>query len=167
LPESEAWPYVGREFGHSVGPAGDFNGDGYDDIVVTASDSYNIEVAEGLVYVYAGDPNLPTPADEIGEEKILPSTFNILYQNYPNPFNQRTTMRYNLWGHKKRRVELIVYNIMGQRVTTLIDQEMTGGEHVAYWDGIDDSRHSAPTGVYFYVLKSEGQSQSKKMLYMK
>lgn len=163
----DAVPTAGHHFGEYIGPAGDFNGDGVDDIVISSEQYWSGGPDDGNVYVYAGDPNLPTPADEVSEDETLPSTFNILYQNYPNPFNQQTTIRYNLWGYKKRRVELIVYNIMGQRVRTLIDRKMTGGDHIAYWDGTDDFGHSAPTGVYFCVLETERQLLSKKMVYLK
>jgi len=167
LPESEAWPYVGREYGYSIGPAGDFNGDGIDDLVVTAADDFNLDFSEGIVYVYAGDPNLPTDADYDDGDDILPTEYDVLEQNYPNPFNGETTIEYAFPGQRQRRVELIVYSILGERIRTLKDCTERSGKHTVTWDGRDDSGKSVPSGIYFYVLKSGEETSGRKMLYLK
>ncbi|HDS00870.1 MAG TPA: hypothetical protein ENO07_02515, partial [candidate division Zixibacteria bacterium] len=65
-------------FGRSVGPAGDFNGDGVDDLAVGAK-SYNTQNSSGYLYVFAGDPDLPTPAEDEPDIPI-PEDHNILKQ---------------------------------------------------------------------------------------
>jgi hypothetical protein len=163
----DVWPIAGHHFGEYVGPAGDFNGDGVDDLVITSEQYFSGEPDDGNVYVYAGDDSLPTPADEADDDPSVPSGFNILEQNYPNPFNNRTTIRYNLVGHMGREVELAVYNLLGQRVTVLKQIIESGGNHTAAWDGRDSSGESVPSGVYFYVLKADGETQCRKMLLLK
>ncbi|MBU2483175.1 MAG: FG-GAP repeat protein, partial [Proteobacteria bacterium] len=151
LPESDAWPYVGREYGYSIGPAGDFNGDGIDDLVVTAADDCNLDFSEGIVYVYAGDPNLPTDVQDGDGTETLPTEYNILEQNYPNPFNSETVIEYALKGLSRQYVELTVYNMLGQRVRSLWQGVEGGGKHVVSWDGLDDRGKEVPSGIYFYL----------------
>jgi len=162
-----AWPYVGREFGHSVGSAGDFDGDGVDDVVVTASDIYAIEYAYGNVYVYAGDPSLPTSAERPVDNEFLPTQFAVLRQNHPNPFNGSTTIEYSLVGQQHRKVELVIYSILGQRVRILKKCTENGGRYEISWDGKEDSGKAVSSGVYFYVLKVDGDVIGKKMLLLK
>ncbi|NIT55449.1 MAG: hypothetical protein GWN00_04200, partial [Aliifodinibius sp.] len=84
-------------FGKSVGPAGDFNGDGVDDLAVGADRSVNPNVNNGHLFVFAGDPDLPTPAEDEPDIPI-PEKHDILKQNYPNPFNNQTIIDYYLHG---------------------------------------------------------------------
>jgi hypothetical protein len=157
----------GSHFGYSVGAAGDFNGDGVDDIAVSAKDFYmNGQDARGIVYVYAGDPDLPTPAEDEPDIPI-PEDHNILNQNYPNPFNNKTIVEYYLQGISEREIEIGIYNILGQKVRTLYKGIQSGGSHSIYWDGRDDYDNDVPSGIYFYQLKSGDQVISKKMLYLK
>jgi Carbohydrate esterase 2 N-terminal/Secretion system C-terminal sorting domain len=83
-----------------------------------------------------------------------------LYPNYPNPFNPTTSISFNLV--KKGRVELKVYNILGQLVATLVDRELDSGAHNYRFDG---SRFAS--GVYFYELRTENFTQSRKMVLVK
>jgi hypothetical protein len=89
----------------------------------------------------------------------------VLYQNVPNPFNERTTILYSLRGDE--RVIIEVFNILGQRVTTLIDEFQSAGRHRISWDGRDQSGRQTASGIYFYRLTAGSFSQSKKMLLMK
>lgn len=163
---SDVWPLVGLDFGKNLGPAGDFNGDGVDDLVISAEGDNALKWAKGNVYVYAGDSSLPTDADD-PVELSLPQNFNILHQNYPNPFNSGTRIEYELSGIARRNVRIDIYNVLGQTVRTLIDTEQTGGSHVVHWDGCDDVGDAVPSGVYFYRLSTPSEVVSKKMLYLK
>ena len=153
-------------FGQSVGSAGDFNGDGIDDLVVGAHTISQPDWNEGCIFILAGSDTLPTEADDEPTQS-LPTRYNLLKQNYPNPFNSSTVIEYTLWGHAERRIEIAVYNILGQRVALLKDCTETGGSHSVTWDGMDDLGNSVPSGIYFYVLKSSGQTQTRKMLFLK
>jgi photosystem II stability/assembly factor-like uncharacterized protein len=107
-----------------------------------------------------------------GSSNIPPSAFR-LEQNYPNPFNPSTGIRFTL--KVADRVRLFVYDILGQKVRTLADQEMMAGSHVAIWDGRDDRGNQLSSGIYFYRLQAGNPSASsgrgftdiKKMLMIK
>jgi hypothetical protein len=93
-----------------------------------------------------------------------PTAFQ-LYQNYPNPFNPDTQIRYDLpvAGH----VTLVVYNVLGQRVRTLVEGPQDVGRKSVIWDGHDDSGGEAASGIYFYKLKAEGFQKTMKMVLVK
>jgi hypothetical protein len=160
------WWQIAWHFGQSVGSAGDFNGDGIDDLAIGAHSSNIPDWNEGCIFILAGSDTLPTDVDDESAPS-LPERYDILKQNYPNPFNSETVIEYTLWGHAKRDVEIVVYNILGQRIALLKNYTESGGSHNVTWDGTDDLGNSVPSGVYFYVLKSGDQTQSRKMLLLK
>ncbi len=100
----------------------------------------------------------------------LPTAYK-LYQNYPNPFNPATTIRYELPGPS--RVTLTIFNILGQKVKTLISGMEDAGVHHVQWDGRNDQGLGVATGVYFYRLEASAVSgassftQVKKMLVLR
>lgn len=75
----------------------------------------------------------------------------ILYQNYPNPFNPETTIRFQIGSPQK--VSLVIYDILGRKVRTLINNNMLPGVHAIKWDGRNKEGSSASSGIYFYRLK--------------
>ncbi len=92
--------------------------------------------------------------------------FIYLDQNYPNPFNPLTTIRFGLTS--RANVELHVFNILGQRVRTIMNGEMQQGVHVAQWDSKNDAGRTVASGVYFYRLKvGELFIQTRKMLLLR
>lgn len=100
-------------------------------------------------------------AEENGEGiSLVPLEF-ALEQNYPNPFNPETTIRYRL--DKSGAVKLEIYNLLGQKVRTLIDQTQNAGEHLAKWDGRDDAGHDVSSGVYLYRLQSGVSLATRKL----
>lgn len=89
-----------------------------------------------------------------------------LAQNFPNPFNGSTQINFEL--NEKCRVELYVYNSLGQRVRVLVNEEREAGQYSVLWHGRDDFNHIVPSGLYFYELNSSGSFYDvKKMLYLK
>jgi hypothetical protein len=88
-----------------------------------------------------------------------------LEQNFPNPFNPQTTIRFSLT--RRAYVNIAVYNILGQRVTTLADREYEAGEHQVIWDGRDASGRQAASGIYLYQIKSEQLTKSRKMILLR
>jgi hypothetical protein len=89
-----------------------------------------------------------------------------LEQNYPNPFNPATTMRYRL--PESADVALAIFNALGERVATIIDERQNAGVHEATWDGTDEAGIRMPSGVYFYSLSTEsGFRDTKKMILLK
>ncbi|HWR82695.1 MAG TPA: FlgD immunoglobulin-like domain containing protein [Candidatus Deferrimicrobium sp.] len=106
---------------------------------------------------------VPTDVTE-GPDDLLPKRF-ALSQNYPNPFNATTVIRYDL--PKKAKVELTVYNILGQEVTTLVEKEQPPGSYEITWGGANEQGETVATGIYLYRIKAEEFVQSKKMLLLK
>jgi len=98
-----------------------------------------------------------------------------LSQNYPNPFNPVTSIQYTVKspkGHSDKQnhpihTNLTIYNILGQKVRTLVDEVELAGEHKVVWDGRDAKGNSVPSGVYFYKLRVGDSSEVKKMLLIK
>jgi hypothetical protein len=166
FPWEDAYPYSGTQFGYSVGPADDFDGDGIDDVAISAFEGSGSQ-DPGYVYIYAGSDTLPSDADEVEDDEQLPAMYCVLHQNYPNPFNSLTAIEYTLWRVSERQVELVIYNMLGQRVRTLISGRQTGGRHVAYWDGTDEIGEPVASGVYYYILRSDHQQLSKKMILLR
>ncbi|MDA3813457.1 MAG: carboxypeptidase regulatory-like domain-containing protein, partial [Candidatus Cloacimonetes bacterium] len=89
-----------------------------------------------------------------------------LLDNHPNPFNPSTTIKFSI--HNDSKVELIIYNIKGQKIKTLAQDEYTKGSHSIIWNGIDELNEPVSSGVYFYKLKVNGKTEGvKKMLLLK
>ncbi len=85
---------------------------------------------------------------------------------YPNPFNPDTNIAFNV--KKAGKVELSLYNIRGQKVKTLIKDELTPGNHTITWDGTDSNGKGVASGVYFARLKQRDEkARVKKMMLMK
>ena len=85
-----------------------------------------------------------------------------LLQNYPNPFNPSTVIPYQLSspGH----VRLEVFNVLGQLVATLVDQEVSAGVYTAIWRGTDGAGRAVAAGLYFYRLRAGGVSETRRMV---
>jgi len=88
-----------------------------------------------------------------------------LGQNYPNPFNPGTQISFEL--PVGSHVTLTVYNILGQKVTTLVDEGMSAGRYVADWDGTSDGGRLVSSGVYLYKLEAGDFIKTRKMLLLK
>lgn len=93
-------------------------------------------------------------------EPEIPFVFAVK-QNYPNPFNPRTTISFTL--DQPGYTRLTVYNILGQRLTTLLSEEMAAGEHVVIWDGRSEAGEPVSSGVYFYAIQTAEHFETKKM----
>jgi hypothetical protein len=90
---------------------------------------------------------------------------NSLSQNYPNPFNPQTTIAFSV--KERGLVNLKVYNVAGQLVRTLANEEFAAGAHTKVWDGRNDAGQAVSSGVYFYKLVANNFSQTKKMVLLK
>ena len=109
---------------------------------------------------------IPEIVNETPLEKTspLPESF-ALDQNYPNPFNPTTTIRYTL--SEASDVELVIINVLGARVRTLVSSSQAAGEYSVVWDGRDQSGSQVSSGIYLYKMVAGGSSQTRKMVMMK
>jgi hypothetical protein len=98
------------------------------------------------------------------EKPLLPSAFE-LDQNYPNPFNPETSIHFAL--PTMARVQLVVYNVLGQQVAVLADGEYPAGNHQVTWNGTDRNGESVASGVYLYRLSTDAENLTRKMMLLK
>jgi len=94
----------------------------------------------------------------------LPKEYS-LRGNYPNPFNAKTIISFAL--PKESRVTLDVYNILGQKVKTLLDGTMAAGNYNQEWDGTDHNGLGVSSGVYLYKLKADNFTRVNRMTFLK
>jgi hypothetical protein len=94
----------------------------------------------------------------------LPGTF-MLNQNYPNPFNSNTIISFDL--PQSGNAELSIYDLLGRKITTLLNENLDAGSHSVTWDGHAESGEELATGVFFYRLQAAGFDETKKMLLVK
>jgi len=104
----------------------------------------------------------PTGIDEDNDQ--LPNEFN-LHQNYPNPFNPSTVISYQL--ATSSNVKLTIYNMLGQKIKTLVNSYQSAGEHTITWNATDNSNNPVSSGVYFYSLTSDASTVQKKMILLR
>jgi len=97
-------------------------------------------------------------------QTIAPAVFT-LEQNYPNPFNPSTSISYTT--QSAQQVHLAIYNLLGQKVRTLVDQKQAAGAYTRIWDGSDDTGALVAGGVYYYSLQIGSQKAIRKMTYIR
>jgi hypothetical protein len=110
------------------------------------------------------DPNNP-PAREVNTA-LLPREFE-LKQNYPNPFNPETTIEFAVPEGFSETVELSIFNVLGQRVRTLVNGYMPAGRYAKIWNATSDGGQKVASGVYFYRFSAGAFTQTRKLLLMK
>jgi hypothetical protein len=130
--------------------------DGY----LSATGSYTVTVNGGLANNLVYSPEKPRQVEEM--DAIRVPLVNLLAPNAPNPFKNTTAIRFSL--AEAGRASLVIYDLNGRKVRTLIDGEITAGEHTAHWNGRGDDGIQAKPGFYFYRLESPGFRQTKKMV---
>lgn len=111
---------------------------------------------------FAGVNGLAISPEVIGIQNIttsIPADFE-LYQNYPNPFNPATNIKFDLPNSGK--VKLIVYDMLGKELATLVNEKLDAGSYSFRWDGV-----SLSSGVYFYQLQAGDFNVTKRMVLVK
>jgi hypothetical protein len=89
----------------------------------------------------------------------------MVQQNYPNPFNPTTEIRYGI--PQATIVEIVVYNMLGQRIKRLVSEEQEAGYHKVVWDGTNDSGDKVGSGIYFYRIVAGRFNKVNKMIMIK
>ena len=131
--------------------------------------SDNLGTSDGW---YIDDVKISLKATSVPEEPSSSPTYFTLYQNYPNPFNPTTRIPFTVHGSRfmvRRPIPttLKIYNVLGQKVRTLVDEEKLPGIYQVIWDGKDGEGKDVASGIYFYQLTAEGHTLTKKMLLLK
>lgn len=128
------------------------------------------DVIPGLTYQYKlesvdfnGQTEIHGPI-EIYFNPAQVSSDYILFENYPNPFNNSTIIRFKL--PEAEMVLLNVYNSLGQKIKTLLNDYQPPGIHNVFWDGTDDSGNIVSSGIYYYSLETPRYVRMKKMLFL-
>ena len=183
----EAWIYLGGnppdniqdwhhsdyevgDYGQQVG-ASDINGDGIDEAIVGDPGWWcpvwcNPSFPTGRVYIYKN------PYTAVEEEQIkLPYIFT-LSQNYPNPFNSSTIIPFSLKAQGlmlkvPMHTTLKIYNVRGQLVRTLVDEEKQPGDYQVVWDGKNEQGEAVGSGIYFYRIQAGDFTKTAKMSLLK
>jgi len=106
----------------------------------------------------------PVDVAENSGEKIIPASYS-LHQNYPNPFNPSTVIEYAT--PVKSAILINIYNIRGQLVKNLVNKTQRAGKYQVIWDGTDNKLGKVSAGVYFYQIKAERFTETRKMVLIK
>ena len=105
-----------------------------------------------------------TSAEGILTDAQVPEKY-YLSRNYPNPFNPKTSIEYELPSNSKVRID--IYNLLGQRIMTLVNAFKSAGVHEVAWDGLDANGVSQPSGVYMYTMTTNEYIQTNKMILLR
>jgi hypothetical protein len=100
-----------------------------------------------------------------GVDDTSPAGVNRLFQNEPNPFNSRSTISFSL--ARTGAVEIVIYDVNGRRVKTLVNGAIEAGTHHVVWDGTNDAGHEAGSGVFWSQMKAGSYTSNKKMVILK
>jgi hypothetical protein len=128
------------------------SGDYFASIIIKSSDPFTPSV---IIPVHL----IVEPVVGVENELIVPTVYE-LFQNYPNPFNPNTTIKYSIPNTSK--VKLTLFNLLGEEVTTLVNEEKVAGNYTIEFDAA-----SLPSGVYFYQLQAGEYVQTRKMILLK
>ena len=115
-----------------------------------------------VVSMADGDNGGGSGADLEGDGLISAPARFIVYQSYPNPFGTRANIRFGLPVEGVVTIE--VFNAMGRRMATVLNEHRPPGFHTAVWNGRDDRGYMLPSGVYFYRVMCGADTDVKKMI---
>ena len=110
---------------------------------------------------YGGPNAIGWPAVGIDDDILIHNPEVFLHQNYPNPFNPETTIRFST-TESTENTEILIFNVKGQKVKTLLNEKLPAGEHSKVWNAENQA-----SGIYFYKLKAGEFEEIKKMLLLK
>ena len=159
------WSYASQATGEPTpGPAGSSEEFTVEDLAPNTLYYFAIKTADLAGNWSALSNNDTASTLSLGSSIIVPDEYE-LEQNYPNPFNASTVISY--YVPAPGPVKLSVYDILGRTVSTIVDDELSVGEHTARWDGLDGDGKTVATGVYFYHLRAGDYNTSRKMLLLK
>ncbi len=137
---------------------------GHGEVIHMMHDGYDIANVESFKVFDQNGNELSVKYGERQKTEVLPDYYE-LAQNYPNPFNPATTIAYTIAN--PGQVELTVFNVLGQTVQVLVNGNQDAGRYSVVWDGTDIRGDKVASGIYFYRLKTDAYTHSKKMILLK
>ena len=156
-PAAGDYIYV-RVFNAQNLPSATHYGDGQLHLVTNLlGDSYDVQIP-------GGQTGNPLPVEHDRKTGDIPSGYK-LWQNYPNPFNPSTTINYQLV--QPGSVEIAIYNVLGEKIQTLVNEEQQSGAHAVVWDGEDREGRAVASGLYLYRLTAGEFVASRKRVLRK
>ena len=132
----------------------DIANDGSWEMIIGGRDGSVICVSGGEAV--SNSPNISIPD---------PTNIAELIGNFPNPFNPETSINFNL--RKDSKVSLKVFNIKGQLIRTLINEQLSASSYNIVWNGKNDSGNQVSSGIYLYKLQADTQLSVKKCILLK
>jgi hypothetical protein len=115
--------------------------------------------------VLIGANDIGCYATGVAEPDEPPTPERFLSRNHPNPFNAVTVIEYTI--PRRTRVEICIYNMLGQKIRTVIDGTKSAGKHSVHWDACDTGGKTVTSGVYLYRIKTDMFVETKKMVLAK
>ncbi|MFQ5651592.1 MAG: FG-GAP-like repeat-containing protein, partial [bacterium] len=135
--------------------------------ILLVDETNNVAVDPGQVFFHEIDNTFKMVVarqEEIAKQKqtlkVIPEHFQV-HQNFPNPFNASTFISYDLPAYT--RVSVAIYNVLGQKVRSLVSNQVQIGSQQVIWDGHDDSRMPVASGIYVVRIASEFGTLARKM----
>ena len=125
----------------------------------------NLEVMD--MVIAAPDATEIQSNSYVGEITVgmdIPTNYDV-QQNFPNPFNPTTTINYQL--PKDSQIALVIYNMLGQEVKTLVNDNLDAGYYSVTWDGTDNSGKMIASGEYLYSITADDFNKNMKMVFLK
>jgi hypothetical protein len=104
-------------------------------------------------------------ATPTSDETVVTMPMTVLYPNYPNPFNPETNIKFSNTLDGKVAIE--IYNLKGQKVKQITNEQFKSGTHTLKWNGKDDNGKAVSSGIYFCKMQSNNKTQTLKMVLMK
>ncbi len=153
--------YVGTVDGQKIGKLGFMFYNDYTWGANVIDPPYHQNPDGGQVMFMEMQFSMPVPNDD----PAVPNVTYMLHQNYPNPFNPETTISFDM--PKAGFANLSIYNVKGQLIKNLINENLDFGRHSVVWNGTDNNGKPVTSGLYLYRLTTNGVTETKKMMLMK
>lgn len=129
-------------------------------LVMTDFSNNTLEMKQAPAFIYS-------KTSEVVKNKYSRPYKFFLSNGYPNPFNMEVNFRYEVPPNTNEKIEISIYNILGEQVRTLVKREAKTGEYVVKWNGRDSHGKVMPTGIYFVKFSSFSKSIIRKIVLLK
>jgi len=143
------------------------------DAPIAATYYVDLSATEGNVYYVTAVYTNPdgesaasnTVTFEDNDGNAIEPVITSLNGNYPNPFNPKTAISFSV--SETSKVSIVIYNILGQKVKTMVNDIVEAGNHTITWNGTTDNGKTVGSGMYFYKMKNGRYTSTKKMILIK